>query len=83
MSNFVVDGTMNIERSTGDVEFKKCDAGEVSITTDTGHVVGSFLSDKIIFASSNTGKIDVPKSTVGGKCEITTTTGKIIISICE
>lgn len=83
MSNLVVDDAMSIKRSTGDVEFERCDAAEVSITTDTGHVVGSFLSDKIIFASSNTGKIDVPKSTVGGKCEITTTTGKIIISICE
>ena len=83
MSDFVVGGAMNIERSTGDVEFEKCDAGEVYITTDTGHVIGTFLSDKIIFATSSTGKIDVPKSTVGGKCEITTATGKIVINIAE
>ena len=83
MSTFLVEGTMNIERNTGDVKLNRCDAGEVYVTTDTGDVVGSFISDKIIFASSNTGKIDVPKSTVGGKCEITTTTGKIIISIVE
>ena len=81
MHRVVAEGTMSIKRDTGDVRFEKCDAAEVKIETDTGDVVGSFLSDKIIFAESDTGRIDVPKSTVGGKCEIDTDTGKIIIDI--
>ena len=83
MSNVISTGVWNIKRSTGDVKFERCDAGEVYASVGTGDVVGSFLTDKIIFADSGTGKIDVPRGTTGGKCEITTTTGKIVISITK
>lgn len=83
MSDVVADGNMNIERSTGDVRFDACDAATVQILTDTGDVVGSFLTDKIIFTHTDTGRVDVPECTSGGKCTITTETGKIIISIAN
>ena len=72
---------MNITRSTGDVRLEASDATEISITTDTGSVTGRLLSEKIIFAMSDTGRIDVPKTTGGGRCEITTDTGNIKIEI--
>lgn len=72
---------IDIERITGDVNFTSCDGGEIYILTDTGHVKGSFKSEKIFFAESNTGDIDVPKSTIGGICEVTTDTGDIKITI--
>ncbi len=71
----------DIERSTGDVTFEDCDAGEIYIETSTGDVKGSFLTDKVVFANTDTGKIEVPQSTVGGRCEITTDTGDIEITI--
>ena len=49
--------------------------------TDTGDVTGSLLSDKIFFAESDVGSVDVPKTTTGGVCEIRTDTGKIAITI--
>lgn len=83
LKNVLVSNTMKIERSTGDVKLERCDAAEVYVTTDTGSVKGSFLSDKVFFASSDTGSVKVPKTTNGGKCEITTDTGDIIFESLE
>ncbi len=70
-------------RSTGDVTLNLCDAKEITVKTDTGDVTGTLLSDKIFIVSTDTGKVDVPKSTTGGKCEITTDTGDIKIKISK
>ena len=51
------------------------------ITTDTGNVKGSLLSEKVFIVSTDTGKKQVPNTITGGRCEITTDTGDIIISI--
>jgi DUF4097 and DUF4098 domain-containing protein YvlB len=74
-------GKLTITADTGDISFKHCDGGEVYITANTGDVRGNFLTDKIIFAESDTGRVDVPHLTSGGKCEITTDTGNINITI--
>jgi len=63
------------------VEFTACDAGEIVIETDTGDVEGTLLSDKIFITETDTGRIDVPKTTTGGRCQITTDTGDIKIKI--
>ena len=81
LSGVTVSGKLSIERSTGDVEFNKCDAAEILVVTDTGDVEGSLLSEKIFFTKTDTGKISVPKTTSGGKCDITTDTGNIKITI--
>ncbi len=81
LENVIVAETMSIKRDTGDVNLSRCDASEVVITTDTGNVSGSFLTDKIVWAKTDTGRVDVPKSTAGGRCEITTDTGNIKIAI--
>lgn len=71
----------SIRRSTGNVELNGCDAAEFNIETETGNVAGSLLSDKVFITDTATGKIDVPKTTTGGKCEIKTSTGNIKFSI--
>lgn len=72
---------LSIERSTGNVKFDGCDAAEIFVETDTGNVTGSLLTEKIFFTHTDTGRIDVPQSVTGGKCEITTDTGNIKITI--
>ena len=79
--NVIASQKLNVDRSTGDIKFEKCDAGELSIKTDTGDVRGSLLSEKVFFAQTDTGKINIPKTTSGGKCEINTSTGDIKISL--
>lgn len=81
LNSVLVDDKMLIKRDTGDVGFDKCDAGEVEIITDTGDVKGSFLTEKIIFAETDTGRVDVPKLTSGARCDITTDTGDIKVTI--
>jgi DUF4097 and DUF4098 domain-containing protein YvlB len=81
LTNVIASGTFSIVRSTGDVSFEGCDAAEILVTTNTGDVEGTLLSDKIFLVDTDTGHKDVPKTTTGGKCEITTSTGDIEISI--
>ena len=81
LKNTVVQTMMNIVRSTGDVRFEACDAETITVKTGTGDVTGTLRSDKIIFANTHTGKVRVPQSVTGGRCEITTDTGDIEIEI--
>ncbi len=70
-----------VQRSTGDVKFDGCDAAELFVKTDTGDVEGTLLSDKVFIVQTDTGDINVPKTTTGGRCEITTDTGDIELTI--
>ena len=81
LEHFIASDKLNVVRSTGDVRLVGADAGEIYIETDTGKVSGSLLSEKIFIPRTDTGKIDVPKTTSGGICEITTDTGDIKITI--
>lgn len=81
LKNVVASETFSVTRSTGDVEFDSCDAAEISITTSTGDVEGTLLSEKVFMANADTGSVHVPKTVTGGKCEITTDTGDIRISL--
>ena len=76
-----VDELLDIERSTGDVRFDGSDAAEIVIETDTGDVMGSLLSDKIFFVTTDTGDVDVPESLSGGKCKVTTDTGDVRLTV--
>lgn len=81
LSDVIASGKMTVERTTGDVEFERSDAAELSITVTTGDVEGSLLSDKVFIVETTTGDRDVSYSTTGGRCEITTTTGDIEITV--
>ena len=78
-NNTIVTEKISVTTSTGDVNFDYSDAEEISICTNTGDVSGRLLSEKVFICDSGTGKIDVPDSTSGGRCEITTDTGDIEI----
>ena len=80
LKNVTAAKNLSITRSTGDIEFLNSDAFEIFVATDTGDVKGSLLSPKIFITQTDTGKIDVPHTTEGGKCEITTVTGDIKIT---
>ena len=74
---------LSVTRSTGDVIFDACDAAEISAKTSTGDVSGTLRSSKVFITETDTGDVDVPKSTEGGRCEITTSTGDIEITVSE
>ena len=81
LDDVITTGKLTIQTDTGNVKFEACDASEVIIETDTGNVTGSFLTDKVVFAESDAGKIDIPKVIADEKCEVITDTGNIKITI--
>ncbi len=81
LANVIATERFEIERDTGDVTFERCDAAELLVTTSTGDVKGSLLTEKVFIANTDTGRVDVPKSATGGRCEIATDTGDIEINI--
>ena len=83
LTDVIASGRISIERSTGNVIFDRTDAAELVVDTDTGDVKGSLLTDKIFFAKSETGRVIVPESMVGGRCEIESDTGDIKITVGE
>ncbi len=74
-------GTLRVTTDTGDVKFEDSDAGTIWVKTDTGDVTGSLRKPMIVFAETNTGKVEVPRLTEGGRCEVTTDTGDIRLSV--
>ena len=81
LNHVVAAEKLSLERTTGDITFNGCDAGEILVKTDTGDVTGCLLTDKVFLAQTDTGNVDVPKTSTGGKCEISTSTGDIKIII--
>lgn len=81
LENVVGSGKFELISDTGHIGLNGCDAAELYIETDTGSVSGELLTDKIFFAESDTGRVSVPKSMTGGRCEIKTDTGSIEMEI--
>ncbi len=81
LNNAIIIEKLSIVRSTGDVKFESCDADEIFVETDTGSITGTLLSEKVFVTKTSTGRINVPNSSTGGKCELVTSTGNINISI--
>ena len=79
LDHVVADETLSITRDAGNVEFLESDAASIYVRTDTGDVTGTLLTEKMFITETDTGKVDVPKSTTGGRCEISTNTGDIRI----
>ena len=83
LENVIASGTLDVTSQTGDVRLKGCDGAEIYITTDTGDVKGTILTEKVFLTETDTGEVNVPKSLTGGRCEITTQTGDIDIMIAQ
>ena len=81
LQNMVVDGQISVKNSTGNVKFRDCDAATVLVKNSTGNITGNFLTEKQFAAKSSTGDVEVPESVTGGRCELTTATGNISITI--
>lgn len=81
MKNVIAADSFSIQRTTGDVDFDRCDACEIYVKTNTGDVRGSLLSEKDFIAQTDTGNVTVPRIGTGGVCQIDTTTGDIYITL--
>lgn len=75
--NVIANEEINAESTSGDVCFDGCDSASIFVTTSSGFVKGTLLSEKVFTTHTSSGDIDVPHSQSGGKCEISTSSGDI------
>ena len=83
LTDVIAEKDLFVKNTSGSVNLDGCDAGGISIETTSGAVKGTLLTDKIFMASSSSGRVEIPRSNLGGDCEITTTSGSIRIEIEE
>ncbi len=76
-----VSGALAVKTSTGNVAFNGADAGEMTVATSTGDVTGTLRSEKVFYVKTSTGTVNVPDTTGGGACRITTSTGDVLLTI--
>ena len=81
LKSVIASEAFSVKRSTGTVKLDGCYAATLYIATNTGDIKGTLLSEKDFIASSDTGDVDVPGTRTGGRCELTTDTGDIVISV--
>ncbi len=77
----LVSEQLRVETDTGDVRFERSDAPEIHVETNTGDVTGTLLTPKIFEADSDTGKVQLPRSEPGGRCELKSDTGDFKLEI--
>ena len=81
LTSVLIANDMNIKVSTADVIFDHSDALNITVKTSTGDVKGTLLTPKTFFYHTSTGKVNLPKTTGVGTCNIETSTGDISITI--
>lgn len=82
-SNVIASGDMRLENNSGGISLDACDATNLKLSATSGSIRGSLLSPKNFIADATSGSVDVPESTSGGVCEVSTTSGSIQIRVGE
>ncbi len=81
LNSVVCSGDLRCDSSTGDIRPKDVDRANPYLSASTGDIEGTILTDKVFSAQASTGKISVPATTSGGRCEVETSTGDIRLTI--
>ena len=81
LNNVVCSGDLRCDSSTGDIRLTDVDGANLYLSASTGDIEGSIRTDKVFTAQASTGKISVPATTSGGRCEVETSTGDIRLTI--
>lgn len=81
LTDVIAEGSLHAKSISGGVALDGCDGGDIRIETTSGSVKGSILSDKTFMTHSTSGDVKVPRCAGGEKCEITTTSGSIVLEI--
>ena len=73
--------SLSVDTSTGDVDLQNCDAPSICLKATTGDVTARLLTGKRFIVNTRSGNVSVPENSDLGICEITTTTGDILVEI--
>ncbi len=81
LDDVLVENHVEHKASTGKFTFSNFDCDTLNCKTDTGDIKGAIINEHIIYAHSDTGKVDVPRCATGSIWNIETDTGRINITI--
>ena len=81
LTDVIAEKNLYVKSISGGVMLDECDGSTIKIETTSGSVKGTILSDKIFITDSISGRVKVPRSSVGGECEVTTISGNITIEL--
>ena len=81
LKNVICSGELRCESTTGDIRLTDVDALSLYLEATTGDITGTIRTPKTFSASASTGKVSVPATAAGGRCEAETSTGDIRLSI--
>ena len=81
LANVVCAGDLRAENNTGDIRLTDVDGANLYLSASTGDIEGSIRTEKVFTARASTGKVSVPATTAGGRCEAETSTGDIRLTV--
>ena len=81
LKNVVCSGDLRCKSTTGDIQLTDVDGADLYLTATTGDITGTIRTEKTFSATASTGKVSVPDTTGAGRCEASTSTGDIRLSI--
>ena len=79
--NVVCSGDLRCESSTGDIRLTDVDGANLYLSASTGDIEGTIRTEKVFSAHASTGKVSVPATTAGGRCEAQTSTGDVRLTV--
>ena len=79
--NVVCSGDLMAKSTTGDIRLTDVDGANLYLSATTGDITGTIRTEKVFSAHASTGKVSVPATAAGGRCEAETSTGDIRLSV--
>ena len=76
----IVRDTLDIQTGSGGITLTECDAGNTVLTTDSGGIYATFLTDKSYDIGTESGYIQAPAGTTGAPRRAQTKSGGIYMS---
>lgn len=81
LSDLIANDGIACESISGEINLNSCDGENLNIKTTSGDVKCSLLSEKTFITDTVSGDINVPNSNSEEKCQISTVSGNIDISV--
>ena len=81
LSDVLISGHLAARVNSGNIRMTRCDAETLYLGAVSGNISGSLLSGKTFVTQTSSGSVRVPGSSVGGRCEIVTSSGNIRVTV--
>ncbi len=82
LRDVLASASLAAETKSGNIRLDACDAPSITLTSSSGSVTGTLLSDKLFDVQSTTGSENCPPSIRdGGSCTVRTSSGDIRLSV--